>query len=436
MDNIRRTPEEKERVHIHIAKFFYACGIPFNAANSRHYEVMIESVGQYGPGLVPPSYHQLRVPLLEKVKKQTDQLRLKHESAWKKYGCTLMSDGWTDRRGRHLINFLANSPDGTFFMGSVDASSESHDHLMLADLLQAKIEEIGKEYVVQIVTDNGANYKKAGQLLTTERFPPMFWTPCAAHCIDLMLEDVGSYKVFDATIKNAKRITTFIYRHGRLHNAMKVKTGGRELVRPGVTRFATSFLTLQCLFKFQDALRQLFVSEDWSRSSLAKTEAGKQVYDLIMSTALWNNIANCIRAAQPLLVALRVVDADEQPAMPELVVAMEHAKKTIKDSFENNASLCKFVIDIIEKRWDTQMGVQIHAAGLFLNPGKFFDIQEKDYRNACKLREDFNDVLEKMVPDIETRNLVSNQTDNYEHTRENFARQMAIDQRKTKSPRK
>ena len=103
---------------------------------------------------------------------------------------------------------------------------------------------------------------------------------------------------------------------------------------------------------------------------MAKTEAGKQVYDLIMSTALWNNIANCIRAAQPLLVALRVVDADEQPAMPELVVAMEHAKKTIKDSFENNASLCKFVIDIIEKRWDTQMGVQIHAAGLFVKSWK------------------------------------------------------------------
>lgn len=436
LENIRKTPEEKERVYPHIAKFFYACGIPFNVANSRHYEVMIESVGQYGPGLKPPSYHELRVPLLEKVKKQTDQLRTKHESAWKKYGCTLMSDGWTDRRGRHLINFLANSPDGTFFMGSVDASSESHDHLMLADLLQSKIEEIGKEYVVQIVTDNGANYKKACQLLTTERFPTMFWTPCAAHCIDLMLEDIGSYKVFDATIKNAKRITTFIYRHGRLHHAMTLKTGGRELVRPGATRFATSFLTLQCLCKFQDSLRQLFIDGDWRRSNLSKTEAGKQIYDLVISTPFWNNVGNCIRAAQPLLVALRVVDADEQPAMPDIIAAMELAKETIRDSFKNNASLCKFVIDIIDKRWDTQMGVQLYSAGLFLNPGKFFDIQEKDYRNSCKLREDFNDVLEKMVSDVETRNTISNQTDNYEHTRENFARQMAIDQRKMKSPRK
>ncbi|KAL8146276.1 hypothetical protein AgCh_004137 [Apium graveolens] len=117
--------------------------------------------------------------------------------------------------------------------------------------------------------------------------------------------------------------------------------------------------------------------------------------------------------------------------MSDIIEAMELAKNTIRDSFENNASLCKYVINIIEKRWDTQMGVQLYAAGLFLNPGKFFDIQEKDYRNACKLREDFNDVLEKMVLDVETRNLVSNET---EHIRENFARQMAIDQRKTTNP--
>lgn len=81
-------------------------------------------------------------------------------------------------------------------------------------------------------------------------------------------------------------------------------------------------------------------------------------------------------------------------------------------------------------------GGSIVRCWLFLNPGNFFDIQEKDYHNACKIREDFNNVLEKMVPNVETRNSVSNQTDDYEHTREKFARQMTIDQRKTKRPRK
>ena len=30
-----------------------------------------------------------------------------------------------------------------------------------------------------------------GQLQIMERYPNLFWTPCATHCIDLMLEDIG-----------------------------------------------------------------------------------------------------------------------------------------------------------------------------------------------------------------------------------------------------
>jgi hypothetical protein len=141
-------------------------------------------------------------------------VREDHERAWKHYDCTLMSDGWSDKRGRHLINFLVNSPEGTYFMGSVDASSEIQDQFMLADLLETKINEIGKDKVVQVVTDNGANYKAAGRILM-ERIPSLFWSPCAAHCLDLMLEDIGSLKEFKKLIARARRITTFIYRHGK-----------------------------------------------------------------------------------------------------------------------------------------------------------------------------------------------------------------------------
>ena len=122
-------------------------------------------------------------------------MREEHERAWKHYGCTLMSDGWSDRRGRHLINFLVNSPEGTYFLESIDASSEVHDAYMLAGLLEKKVEEIGKDKVVQVVTDNGANFKAAGKILM-DRIPTIFWSPCAAHCLDLMLEDIGNLSEF------------------------------------------------------------------------------------------------------------------------------------------------------------------------------------------------------------------------------------------------
>ncbi|KAL6527150.1 hypothetical protein OROGR_016240 [Orobanche gracilis] len=144
-----------ERVNMHIANFFYENGIPFNVAHSRSYEIMIESIGQFGPGLKPPTYHDLRVPLLEKAKKETDKLRERHEKAWKQYGCTLMCDGFSDWKGRHLINFLVNSPEGTFFLGTVDASSRVQDARMLATLLDEQIDLIGREHVIQVITDNG-----------------------------------------------------------------------------------------------------------------------------------------------------------------------------------------------------------------------------------------------------------------------------------------
>jgi hypothetical protein len=61
---------------------------------------------------------------------------------------------------------------------------------MLAALLEKRINAIGRDKIVQIITDNGANFKPAGRLLE-RKIPHLFWTPCAAHCLDLMLEDIG-----------------------------------------------------------------------------------------------------------------------------------------------------------------------------------------------------------------------------------------------------
>ena len=49
------------------------------------------------------------------------------------------------------------------------------------------------------MTDNEANFKAAGDLLSRQ-IPTLYWTHCAAHCLDLMLEDICKIKEFDVTI--------------------------------------------------------------------------------------------------------------------------------------------------------------------------------------------------------------------------------------------
>jgi hypothetical protein len=339
-----------------------------------------------------------------------------------------MADGWSDRKGRHLINFLVNILEGTYFLESIDASSEVHDAFMIADLLQKKVEEIGKENVVQVVTDNGANYKAAGRILM-ERIPTLFWSPCAAHCLDLMLEEIGNLPYFKKHIARARRVTTFIYRHGRILSMMSEKTGGDDLVRPAATRFATSFLTLKSLHKHKYGLKALFLSEEWAANKLAKTQAGKDVHDIVLSMEFWNSIVDCLRVSAPLLIVLRVVDGDERPAMPEVTTLMNHAKEKIKLSFDvaSKQSLLKKIMEIINRRWVKQMDHPLYGAALYLNPGKIHQlIRDNDDATVGQLRGSFLDVLDRMVQDKDTRDKIHAQSLDFEALRgEAFSKKSA-----------
>jgi hypothetical protein len=396
---------------------------------------MLESIGQYGPGYRSPSYHEIRNPLLDRAVKKTDEVRKKHEEAWKEYGCTIMSDGWTDTSHRHLINFLANSPAGTFFLGSVNASSEIANAPMLADLLEKQIDKVGKEHVVQIVTDNGANFKAAGRILM-ERIPTLFWTPCAAHCLDLLMEDIGKIPQLSSCINSAKKVCRFIYKHGRILDLMREKIGG-DLVRPAVTRFATSYLTLASMHKNKSGLRSMFVSEEWQSNTLSKSAEGKRAENTIISISFWKNVEYCIKATQPLLIALRIADGDETPALPEIMAAMDFAKKTIKETLAEKPTLRDDVLKYFDERWTNQMEQKLYGAALFLNPGKYFAIKEKDRRLATKLRCMFNDIVWKMVPDESEARIISKQADDYDRAEgECFSKRLAIIERNDKNPGK
>ena len=64
----------------------------------------------------------------------------------------------------------------------------------------------------------GSNWKPKGQN----------WTPCIAHCIDLMLEDVGKIAWVTRTLERVIQMIGYIYNHGgcveydeRLHKAKR-----------------------------------------------------------------------------------------------------------------------------------------------------------------------------------------------------------------------
>ncbi|XP_074305125.1 uncharacterized protein LOC141640129 [Silene latifolia] len=360
---------EREEVCQQIARFFYTSGIPFNVVNNPEFPIMIHMVGKFGIGLKPPSYHEIRVKFLNKEVENVMKMLDEYKEEWKKTGCTIMSDGWSDRKKRSICNFLVNSPKGTVFLSSIDTSEISKTADKVLEMLDAIVEKVGEENVVQIVTDNAANYKAAGLRLMEKR-PKLFWTPCAAHCIDLMLEDLDKkISIHGVTITKARKITTYIYSRTLLHCWMKEFTKDRELIRPAVTRFATSYLTLRCLNEQKGPLLALFASDKWKGSKFCKSVEGKNVQRIVLDTkGFWPGIITCLRAALPLVKVLRMVDSDENSVMGFIYEAMTRAKDQIKENFNHVEKNYKPLWDIIDERWEAQMQRPLHATAYYLNP--------------------------------------------------------------------
>ncbi|XVF28610.1 hypothetical protein REPUB_Repub15cG0044900 [Reevesia pubescens] len=137
---------------------------------------------------------------------------------------------------------LSINNKGTIFWKSMDVSNvRSRDAKFYYKLLDEVIEEIGEQYIVQIVTDNEVAIKATGKQLMTKR-KHLYWTSCAAHCLDLCLEDIGKKQSIEKVLEEAKKVTCFIYNHIWTVDLLKKYTNGKQILHPALTRFATHFI--------------------------------------------------------------------------------------------------------------------------------------------------------------------------------------------------
>ena len=94
------------------------------------------------------------------------------------------------------------------------------------------------------------------------RYPHITWTICTPHAVDLTLEDIFKLEPFGELISKAKRVLMFINNHQQTLAAYRaLEESVLALLKPGETRFATSFIMLQRVHKQASHLQCLVVSE-------------------------------------------------------------------------------------------------------------------------------------------------------------------------------
>ncbi|XP_042466040.1 uncharacterized protein LOC122048551 [Zingiber officinale] len=370
---IKAILQSKEKWHncdMAIARWFYDACIPINAVNSPFFQKAIDQIASMGHGYKAPSYYDPRVPLLREAKKDLTLLIDSFRSIWTETGCTIMGDGWKDSRQRPLINFLVYCPKGISFIKSVDASDVETNAQNLCNLFAEIVEIVGPRNVVHMVIDNASNYKAAGTLLS-EKYSTICWSPCAAHCINLILKDIGQMNDVKAIVSLASTVTVFVYNHKYTLNWLRKTKGWKEIIRPGETRFATTFIALKSLHDHKDSLQALVTSGDYKK--FLKIDKGKEVKQIVLDEKFWNNCLITVRIMGPLIRLLRVCDTDERPSLGYVYEGMYRAINGIKKLFKNKERFYKPYTNIINERWDRMLRKNLHAAAYYLNPAFQYD---------------------------------------------------------------
>lgn len=410
-----------------IAEFFFENKLDFSISNSSSFQRMLEAIG--GSGFRGPSSEVLKTTWLQKLKSEVKLQINEIEQDWETTGCTIIADTWTDNKSRALINFFVSSPLGTFFHKSVDASSYFKNTKCLCDLFDSVIQDIGPENVVQVIIDNTLNLISVGNHIM-QNYGSIFWSPCASHCVNLILDDFCKIDWVNRCIIQAQSITRFIYNHTWLLELMKNYTGGQELVRSGVTQSVSNFLTLQSMLKHRSRLKHMFNSPEYSSSAYANRPHSLTCMDILDGNEFWRAAEEIAAVSEPLLKVLRDVSGGK-PAVGSIYESMTKVKESIRTYYIMDECKCKMFLDIIDRRWQNQLHSRLHAAAAFLNPSIQYNPEVKF---LGIIKEDFLAVIEKLLPTPELRLNITSELYTFKKAQGMFGSILAKEARATTFP--
>ncbi|KAL7586951.1 uncharacterized protein LOC111876450 [Lactuca sativa] len=388
-----------------IALFFFENKLDFSVARSSSYQLMIDSITKCGNGFKGPSPETLKNNWLEIIKTEVSSQSKEIEKEWTTTGCTIIVETWTDHKSRTLINFLISSPSSTFFHKSVDASSYFKNTKFLTDLFDSVIQEFGPENIVQIILDNTLNCTSVvNHILQT--YGTIFVSPCASQCLNAILKEFSKIDWVNRCILQAQVISKFIYNDSSVLDMMKKYTVNEEIIKTGITKYVSHFLSLQSILKQRSRLKHMFNSPEFTNNPVYGNKPQSiTCIEILEDNEFWRGVEECVAVSDPFLKVMREVSGGK-PAVGSIYELMTKAKESIRTYYIMDDIKCKTFFDIVDQKWQSHLHSPLHSAAAFLNPGIQYN---PEIKFLGSIKEDFFRVLEKLLPTPELRRDITNQ---------------------------
>ena len=134
------------------------------------------------------------------------------------------------------------------------------------------------------------------------------WSPCAAHCLNLIFKDIGKMDNVAELVRHASMKTIFVYNHVVLLSWLRKREEWTKILRPGATCFATTFIAFKSLHDHKHDLQALVTSKFFVDSRYSKDYKSKVVVSIILDNRFWNDCLIVVNLMSPLMRLLRIID--------------------------------------------------------------------------------------------------------------------------------
>ena len=224
---------------------------------------MVSAINDAPEGYKSLGYDKAKTVGLDHEKAKINNSLARMTNSWNEHGVSIVSDEWTNVKGKPLISVLGMSVIGAIFLSAYDYSDKFKTDINIAEPLLETIESIGPYNVNQVITDNAANCKAEGAIIK-DKYPNIFWSGCLVHTMNLLMHDIiknkqPQFKWLGDLYKKGKKMIRFITNHSNTHGLFHTHSK-LELLKIAKTRFASYYLTFTHLLKVRESLATMVSS--------------------------------------------------------------------------------------------------------------------------------------------------------------------------------
>lgn len=211
---------------------------------------------------------------------------------------TLISDGWTNINGEHIVNYSVKAPGNKpLFKCSSNTSGIPQTGKAIADSICEVLNDREPKSLA-VWSDNASVMRAAWREIKT-RFLHVSANGCAAHGINLLIKDILNVPAHEKTIAESSKIIKFVNNHhivqAKFEEQRKEAKILQKLSLPVATRWFSHYNSMHKLHLAKYVLIKLCDEETEIIQNINPKTSSTAVMQLVESHDFWQRLSNCVK---------------------------------------------------------------------------------------------------------------------------------------------